>query len=227
MSTDTKSNLQVSGVQTLIDRLRQEGVASGQSEAERLVSAARVEAMKILDNAKAEAEAIVAAAKKEAASVVENGNEALRLASRDAVLKVREAFYEEFKNRLNRLVKHKLSDQRLLEQMILELAAKARPGEDKGQIRLLLPESHISEEDLQKEIKDVKPGSLAAFVLGLTADILRDGLTFGISDDPNSTGVKIQIVNDDVQLELTDQTITSVLLQYLVPRYRAVMKKDA
>jgi V/A-type H+/Na+-transporting ATPase subunit E len=226
MATETKSNLQTSGVQTLIDRLRDEGVASGQTEAERLVGEARVEAMKILDQAQADAEAILAKARTEAAAVVENGNEALRLASRDVVLKVREACYEEFKNRLNRLIKHKLSDQRLLEQMILELATDARPGHEKTQTRLLLPQAHITDADLQKELADVQPGSLAAFVLGLTADVLREGLSFGISDDPTSTGVTIQIVEDDVQLELSDETITTVLLQYLVPRYRAVMKKD-
>jgi V/A-type H+-transporting ATPase subunit E len=62
-------------------------------------------------------------------------------------------------------------------------------------------------------------------VLGLTADVLRDGLTFGVSDDP-SPGIRIQIIEDDVQLELTDETLTTLLLQYLAPRYRAVLEKD-
>ena len=223
MSTGT-TNLQSSGVQELIDRLRQEGVASGQSESERLQSEARIKAMKILDNAKLEAEQVLAKARAEAKSIEDNGKEALRLASRDVVLRVREAFYEEFKSRLNRLVKHKLSDQKLLEKMILELTAQNRPSDNK-QVQVLLPSAQISEADLTKEVANVQPGSLASFVLGLTADVLREGLSFDVTNDIDS-GVKIQIVEDDVQIELSDKTITVVLLEYLVPRYRAIMQQE-
>jgi hypothetical protein len=38
--------------------------------------------------------------------------------------------------------------------------------------------------------------------------------------------VRIQLTQNDVQFELTDETITSLLMQYLIPRYRAVLKKD-
>jgi V/A-type H+/Na+-transporting ATPase subunit E len=223
MSTGT-SNLQSSGVQELIDRLRHEGVSSGQSEAERLQAEARVKAMEILDKAKSEAEQILANARAEAKSIEHNGKEALRLASRDVILRVREAFYEEFKSRLNRLVKHKLSDPKLLEKMILELAAQNRPSGNQ-QLQILLPSAQISESDLKKEVAHVAPGSLASFVLGLTADVLREGLSFAVTNDLDA-GVKIQIVEDDVQIELSDKTITIVLLEYLVPRYRAIMQQD-
>jgi len=225
MANDTTSNIQTSGVQQLIDRLREEGVASGQSEGERLLAEARVKAMEILDQAKAEANKVLTEARAEAKSIEEDGKAALDLACRDVVLKVREACYEEFKNRLNRLVRHKLDDPKLLEQMILELAADVRPKDEGKQIRLLLPQTHITEKDLHQEVTNVQPGSLAAFVLGLTADILREGLSFAVSNDDHS-GIKLQIVEDDVQLELSDQTITTVLLEYLVPRYRALLKKE-
>jgi V/A-type H+-transporting ATPase subunit E len=223
MSTGT-NNMQASGVQELIDRLRHEGVASGLSEGERLQAEARVKSMEILDQAKAEADKILAKARTEAASIEKNGKEALRLACRDVVLRVREAFYEEFKRRLNRLVKHKLSDQKLLEKMILELAAKNRPADNKD-VQVLLPSTQISEEELKKEVANVQPGSLASFVLGLTADVLRQGLSFDVTNDIDS-GVKVQIVEDDVQIELSDKTITVVLLEYLVPRYRAIMQES-
>lgn len=223
MATDAGS-MSGSGVQELIDRLRMEGVASGQTEAERLLADARVKSMEMLDEARAGADALLAGARAEAAAIIKNGEEALRLASRDVVLKVREACYEEFEQRLKRLVQHRLSDQKLLEQMILELAARTRPEESAGKVRLLLPSTHVTEAELASEVSSVRPGSLAAFVLGLTADILRQELTFGVSDDP-SPGVRIQLIDDDVQLELTDETIKTVLLQYLAPRYRAIMKQ--
>jgi V/A-type H+/Na+-transporting ATPase subunit E len=226
MATDTKSNVVASGVQELIDRLRDEGVAHGQGEAERMIADARVKSMEILDQARSESERLLAEARAEAHSILENGKEALRLASRDVVLRVREGCNEQFRTQLKRLVQHKLNDPKLLEQMILQIAAKARPEESNKQTRILLPEGSASEEELAREVANPEPGSLAAFVLGLTADLLRDGLSFGVSDDP-SPGVRVQIVEDDVQLELTDETITAVLMQYLAPRFRAVLNKDS
>lgn len=219
MATDTK---QVSGVQDLINRLHQDGVAAGQSEAERLIADARVQAMTILDEARRESEAILAAARREKENIIEHGHEALRMAKRDVILRVREAFYEDFKVRLRRLVQFTLQDRKFLEQLILEIARRAVPDDSK--LHILLPPAEISENELAAEMVQVQPGSLAAFVLGLTADVLREGLTFSVSDDP-SPGVHVQIVEDDVQIELTDQTITTLLLQYLVPRYRAIIEK--
>jgi len=220
-----ENSKQSSGVQELIDKLHQEGVAAGESHAERLVGNARKEAMTMLDNAKADAAKIVADARKEREKIIENGNEALRLASRDVLLRVREACYEEFKNRLKRLVGFTLKDRKFLEELILEVSRKARPEDTTKHVRVLLPAGVATKEELAREVANVQPGSMAAFVLGLTADVMRDGLTFGVSDDP-SPGIKLQIVEDDIQLELTDETLTTLLLQYLVPRFRAIMEKD-
>ncbi len=225
MPSPTTANPSAQGVQELLDKLRDEGVAAGQSQAERLIADARIQAMEILDQAKSEAEKLLNNARTQAAEFEASGKAALRMASRDVILSVREACHDEFRNRLRQFVKHRLSDQKLLEQMILELAAKTRPSDSAGKLLLQLPSTHVTSEELQKEVRDVKPGSLAAFVLGLTADVLRAGLTFGVSED-DGEGVRIKLLDDDVQLELTDHTITSVLMRYLAPRYRAVMQQE-
>ncbi len=225
MPTETPTSPSAHGVQELVDKLREEGVAAGQTQADRLIADARVQAMEILDQAKAEAAEILAAARAQAAEFEASGQAALRLASRDVILSVREACHDEFRNRLSRFVEHRLSDQKLLEQMILELAAQNRPADDQRKLLLLLPQAHVTPEELDKEVSEVKPGSLAAFVLGLTAEVLREGLSFGVSDE-SGAGVRIKLLEDDVQLELTEHTITSVLMQYLAPRYRAVMQKE-
>lgn len=218
-------NKQSSGVQELINKLHQEGVASGESQADQIVADARKKSIQILDEARAKADQIIAEAKVEREKFVENGNAALRLASRDVLLRVREACFEEFQQRLKRLVGFTLQDRKFLEELILEVASKTKPEDPHKAVRVLLPEGLVTQEEIDQEVADVQPGSLAAFLLGLTADVLRDGLTFGVSDD-RSPGIKIQIVEDDVQLELTDETLTALLLQYLAPRYRAVLEKD-
>ena len=208
----------------MIDRLRDEGVAKGQSEAEALITESRKQSMTILDNARREAEEILAKARAEAESIVENGNEGLRLASRDVMLKLRESFHKEFESKVRQLVAFTLKDPKFLEQLILEVARRAMPQDESKRLKVLLPESDVSEEELAAEVSDVREGSLAAFVLGLASDVLREGLSFGVSDDP-SPGVRVQIVEDDVQLELTEETITALLLQYLAPRFRAGLDK--
>ncbi len=217
-------NMQSSGVQELINKLHQKGVAMGESQAEQIISNARKESIQIVDDARAEADRIIAEARLEREKFVQNGNAALRLASRDVLLRVREACFEEFKNRLKRLVGFTLQDRRFLEELILEIARKTIPADAEKQARILLPAGVATKEEIAEEVADVQPGSLAAFLLGLTADVLRDGLTFDVSDDP-SPGVKIQIVEDDIQLELTDETLSTLLLQYLSPRYRAILEK--
>lgn len=220
-------NKQSSGVQELINKLHQEGVATGESQADQIVAKARKESIQILDDARAKADKIMAEAKVEREKFIENGNVALRLASRDVLLRVREACFDEFKERLKRLVGFTLQDRKFLEELILEIASqtKAKLDDPNKRVRVLLPEGVVTQEEIASEVSNVQPGSMAAFLLGLTADVLRDGLTFGVSDS-RTPGIKIQIVEDDVQLELTDETLTALLLQYLAPRYRAVLDKD-
>ena len=219
---------QSSGVQELINKLHQEGVATGESQADQIIANARKESIQILDDARAQADKIIADAVGERERFIENSNVALRLASRDVLLRIGEACFEEFKERLKRLVGFTLQDRKFLEELILEIASKtkAKLDDPKKRIRVLLPEGLVTKEEIAHEVSNVQPGSMAAFLLGLTADVLRDGLTFGVSDS-RTPGIKVQIVEDDVQLELTDETLTALLLQYLAPRYRAVLDEDA
>jgi V/A-type H+-transporting ATPase subunit E len=221
MATDTK---QSSGVQDLIDRLREEGVSAGQSEADALLTEARKQSMTILDDAKREAEEILAAARAEAEKTKENGNEALRLASRNVLLKLKESFHEEFEKRVRKLVAFELKDTQFLEKLILELGRRSMPEDHETQVQLLLPADEVTEEELSGSVTDVKEGTLGHFVLGLAADVLREGLTFGVSDEGDA-GVRVQLVEDDVEIELTDETITALLMQYMIPSFRAILEE--
>jgi V/A-type H+-transporting ATPase subunit E len=221
MATESKES---SGVQQLIDRLRDEGVAKGRDEAEHLTTEARKQSMEILDKARQEAEEILAKARKEAERVKANGDEALRLASRDVILKLKESFHQEFENKVRRLVGCKLKDQSFLERLILEIARRSMP-EDHGQaIEILLPADESSRETSTSGKSKAKDDSLSQFVLGLAADVLREGLTFGESGD-TGTGVTIRLLEEDVEIELTEETVTALLMQFMLPRFRAILEQ--
>jgi V/A-type H+-transporting ATPase subunit E len=219
----TSEKKESSGVQELIDRLHDEGVAKGQEEADGLRTEARKESMSLLDDARRQAEEILAQARAEAARVKESGNEALRQASRDVILKLKESFHDEFENKVRKLVAFELQDPKFLEQLILEIARKAVPADEGKPMRVLLPADMATEEELASNAADVQEGSLAHFVLGLSADVLREGLTFGVSEDA-ATGVCVRLVEDDVEIELTDETVTALLMQYMVPTFRAILE---
>ena len=221
MATD---DTQSSGVQELIDQLEEQGVERGKQEADRILADARRRADATLQEATSEAEKILLHAREEAQRTKTAGEDALRLACRDAVLKLQEAIGEDFESKVRRLVSHTLGDQEFLRKLILAIAKKAMPDESDEPLELLLPESLVTLEELQANPEEIKEGTLSHFVLGLASDILREGLSFGASGD--TPGVRVRLVNDDVEIELTDQTITALLMKHLVPRFRAIMQRE-
>jgi V/A-type H+-transporting ATPase subunit E len=54
-------------------------------------------------------------------------------------------------------------------------------------------------------------------------DILREGLDIGARDDQEA-GIRIQLLDDDLEIDLTDRAIADLLLRHLVPRFRAMME---
>lgn len=210
------------GVQQLIDRIRRDGVTKGRSEGEALIASAREEAVRILDQAKTEAEQIRSAARADAQRLQKSTEEALRLAARDAVLALNEALRTDFTAKVQRMVSHTMQDRTFLERLILEIARRAMP-EDAGQaVDVLLPANVISAEELKKNPQELAEGSLSRFILELSNEVLREGLTFLPAED-DRPGLRIQLKDHDVEIELSDDAVTELLMEHLSPRFRALM----
>ncbi len=197
------------GVEDLIDRLKTDGVTKGKQEAEALIADAKRQSLAILDAAQAEAEQIIASARAEAQRLQQAGNQALQLAGRDALLKLRESFQLQFENRLHKLVGKTVQDPQLLREMILEVAGKARPqNEEKTEV--LVPASAAGDDPL------------TAYVAGLSGEMLREGVTFGVGEDI-AAGVRVRLVEHDVEIDLSDEALAAFLSRFLVPRFRQIM----
>lgn len=225
MSEQKHSQYAASGVQELIERLRQDGIDAGQQEAQARIATAQKEADEIIKQAKQKAEQIVVAAKVEAQQVEKGGQEALSIAMRDVVLKLKSKLTEAVSEKVKHLIRHKLETDGFLQQLILEVAAKAKRDADIGDkpVKLLLPERLIGLEELQHNPLELKEGSLSHFILSLAADVLREGVTFA-SSNQLSNGIAIYLKDQDVQLDLTDERIAQVLLEHLQPRFRAILE---
>jgi V/A-type H+/Na+-transporting ATPase subunit E len=209
------------GVESLIGRLRDEGITQGRTQAEALVTAAQQQAADLVATAQQEAEAILTRAKEEAGKLKAAGEDAIRLAMRDTILAVEGDLLKEFGDRLRRLVKGVLADPAFLQRLILEVAGRVAPTS--AQAELLLPAELVSLEDLQSTPEEATPGTLMHFVLSLGGGMLRDGMRFGVSED-GEAGIRVRLVEEDVQIDVTESAISQLLLRHMLPRFRALLR---
>ena len=86
-----------SGVETLIERLREQGVEAGRKEARRIEAEARTRALEIEKAAEEKARQIVEQAVSRADAIKTGGKDALKVAMRDTVLALRTALVETVK----------------------------------------------------------------------------------------------------------------------------------
>lgn len=210
------------GVQQLIDRLQQDGLAKGQAEADAILGQARREAVEILEQARQEADQIVAAARHEAERTRLNGQEAVRLAGRDAILRLTEELRLDFERKLGKLVDHQLRDHDFLRKLLLAIAGEAVPQDGARHLHVLLS-GQLTEHE-RPDDDDPARQDVEHFVRSLLGEALREGLSFGTAPDLEP-GLRVQVVDDNLEIDLTSETLTDLLLKHLSPRFRELIDR--
>lgn len=222
-SSATAAALESDGVESLIDRLRDDGIAQGRNQAAALIAAAQKQASDIVAAAQREAEGIVVKAKTEAGKLKAAGDDAIALAMRDTLLSLEGEIVKRFRSNLVHLVKGLLVDPDFLQRLILEVGRKAAPVLADKRVEVLLPAQIVSVDDLRRKPEQATPGTLLHFVLTLGGGMLRDGLSFFVAED-DEAGVRVNLVDDDVRIDLTESAISELLLRHLLPRFRALLR---
>ncbi len=226
MADKTGPRKTAAGVEALIERLRQDGVAAGRSEAERLVADAQVEARRILEEAEAEADRRIEAARKEGESLRRAGEDALRAAARDTVLDLKERLSQRFAEEVAKTVSGALIDEGLLEKLILAVAGRAREEgqvDKSAEVEVVLPRSAVGLDDLRRKPEELRKGTLTHFVAALAAEMLREGVSFGRADD-DAHGIRLALLDRGVSIDLTDRAVAEALMVHLQPRFRALLE---
>lgn len=208
-----------SGVQQLIDRLHQKGVDRGRADAESLLAEARKEAAAILDDAQRQAAEIRRSAQSDAEQLRLKGEAAVRLAGRDAILSLTEELRAGFERTLHRFIDQALCDPAFLHQLILQVAATSVQVDQDSELIVQLLR--------QEEGETPATGGKAAEMLNelarsLASQSLRDGLRFEVIDS-DVPGVRVQVVDQKLEIDLTTDTLTHLLLKHLTPRIRAIV----
>ena len=215
-----------SGVENLIQRLRDQGVEAGQERAEKIVLDAQKRAEWVLDEAKLEAQQIIAEAKKQSDALRIAGEDALKLATRDALLKLRDTLLGSFSKEVKRVVGQKMDQEVFLERLILQLAGKVREDLDldaKENISMFLPNNPVGVDELKNNPDELKVGTLTHFTAAIAADMLRKGVSIQVSDDV-SGGLSVRLKDDDMVVDFTDETLSALLLEHLQPRFRTLLQ---
>jgi len=214
-----------SGVQELINRLRDEGVKAGQEKSDQVLRDAQKQASQIVAQAKAEAEEILSKARSEIETERAAANESLRVAIRDTELKMEAELKADFAAHVKRLVSVELSDREFLRQVILAIAGMAAGDKAcEGQpVEVLLPQDLFETDERGTRLNEKGQDRMRQVVLGISGDMLREGVDLKPSEDI-SGGIRIRLVGEDLEIDLSDQAISDLLLQNLLPRYRAIVR---
>ena len=216
--------LVASGVQALIDRLREQGIEAGRQDAEKTVADAEARARWVVDQAQEEATRLREQAQSDADRTRTAGQEALQIAVRDALLAVKTDLTQRFAREMRRLISDQMKSEEMLQQMILEVAGRSREaiGETEP-ATVILPRDVVGLNDLRRKPEEMQEGTLAHFVLATATDLMREGITFGVSED-EQTGIRVRLEGSELTLDLTDEAVANLLLQHLSPRFRALLE---
>lgn len=224
MAQDSNAAQVASGVQTLIERLREEGVSEGRRRAERIVAEAEARAAWILEQANAEAQQLLNHAKMDASNLERSSREALHIAARDAVLQLKTTLVQRFQREVRRVVGEELERRELLQRLIVELAGQAREtAAGAERVEMLLPAGVQSWEELQRRPDELEKGALTHVVRLIAGEALREGITF-VAGNEQQKGISLRLVDEGVTIDLTDKAVAELLLAHLQPRFRALLE---
>ena len=210
------------GVQELIEKLRTQGVNSGRDEADKIISEAEAKAAALVADAEKRAETIVSKAREEADFITKAGKEALQLAERNAILELKDFLLGKFSDQLRAVVSDSMTRDELLEQMILEVAAGNSLRGEKN-LEVVLPKKVIGVDELRENSELMKEGGLLEFAQERASDMLHEGVTFTVGPE-SQTGIGFRLREKDIEVELSEEAVATVLLKHLQPRFRALLE---
>lgn len=213
-----------SGVQELINRLRDDGVKAGKEEADQVLREAREQAAKIINHAKAEATEMLDKARSKIETEKAAAHESLRVAIRDTELKMEAELKADFSAQVKRLVSVEMRDKEFLRQLILAISGLAAGGQVSSEqpVNVLLPNELFETDEEGTRLTEEGRNRMRNLVLGITGEMFREGVELKPSEKM-SGGIRIQLVGEDLEIDLSDKAISELLLEFLLPRYRAIV----
>ena len=188
-------------LQELTQKLYNDGLERGRSEADRLVAEAKEQAAKILADARSEADAIAKAAELRAEDVAKNAMTEITLAGRQAVSKIKTELAEAvIMKSTGEAVKAATMDATFVKDMLLAVAQNWTNATTDVSLKALLPEE--------------KRAELDAAMQKSAAELLKAGVEVGYSKEVK-TGFKLGEKDGGYYISFTDESFDALLKEYL------------
>jgi len=215
-----KETLKTSGVQNLITRIRDDGVQAGKDEAKQIVEQAHREAARLVADAQAQADETRKKALAEIESYKQAALESLKMAARDTGLQLKAAVLAAFERHVKRLITTHEPDPKFVRALVLVLAGQAAEKYLKDKrLKIFVSDLLAGRAKDNKELDKV----IRERVLGISGDMLREGVEI-IPSSEVSGGARVRVVDEDLEIDLTSEAISKLLLKHLLPRYRAIVE---
>ena len=124
-----------------------------------------------------------------------------------------------FEAHVKRLVAPVTHDGSFIRALLLVLAGQAAeqyPGDQALEILVsdMLAGKADENAELDKTIRDS--------VLGISGTMLREGVQI-IPSSQVAGGARVRVVGQDLEIDLTNEAISNLLLKHLLPRYRGIL----
>lgn len=189
---------------SLIEKIKKEGIEEAQQTSGEVVGRARQEAQEILDNARREAERTIEEAKQQAARIEENGKLALQQATRDIELLLKQQVDALF-TRVFRQQTGAVLDPEFVKQLILKLAQDWGKGQS-----------------LEVEVSAADRERLQALLAAGVAQELQQGISLSVNARI-SKGFHIGMKGEDAYFDFTAETVGEVLKSFLSPTLKQLL----
>ena len=219
MTTDQEQSKTGSGVQDLVDRIRDQGVLAANEKAAKIIRDAEAKSAKMLADAKREAEQLRENTRIEIESNHKAALEALKLSARDTVLQLESKVSSAFEGFVQRLVTSATRDEQFIKSIVLVLAGHVEKEliGDK-EIQILISESILTDQPNEKLRERTKQT-----ILALSSEMLREGVEL-IPSSQIEGGARVRLVKDKLEIDLSDKAIASLLYQRILPRFKAIFE---
>ncbi len=217
--TEQALNKTDSGVQNLVDRIRDQGILAANEKANKILRDAEAKSAKMLADAKLEVEKLRETARLEIEANHAAALEALKLSARDAMLQLKAKVSSEFEVFVQRLVTSATRDEEFIKTIVLVFAGHVKEEliGDK-EIQILISELILTGKPNEKLGERGKQT-----ILSLSSEMLREGVELIPSSDIQG-GANVRLVKDKLEIDLSDKAIASLLYQRIMPRFQAILE---
>lgn len=219
---NSRESLESRGVDTLINELKNKGVSAGQDQAKKIVADAQERAKFLINQAELEAQEIVRNAKISVAQEKAAAEEAIRLAARDLILDMKSTLQHRLTHDIQAVVSNHLQSHEFVEKFVLALAGKVRNEMKLDELESFLIELPATAEEKEpvRIAEKFAADGVGQWVSKALADMIREGVEFGTH---SGKGIRIQLQQGVIEVDLTEEALTNLLLDRLQPRFRALL----